>query len=102
MSTIFEVCKRNSSQNTTQSLKSSNGTATKSQLIYLHAQPRVEVKMQRLAETRNVASKKRDGTKARDIYKQYPKGKADDLIKRLREKNLWAYDEDFDGDSEDW
>ena len=58
--------------------------------------------MKREAESRSVASKKRDGTKARDIYKQYPKSKADDLIKRLREKNLWAYDEDFDGDSEDW
>ena len=63
---------------------------------------RVEVELLRKAETRNTATKKRAGQKARDLLKLYPEAKAKDLMARLRSQGLWAWDEDFDKDEEDW
>ncbi|CAK9050135.1 unnamed protein product [Durusdinium trenchii] len=39
--------------------------------------------------------------KARDLYKKYPKEKADLLMKKLKEKGMWHYDPDFEGDEEE-
>ena len=63
---------------------------------------RVEVELLRKAETRNTATKKRAGQKARDLLKLYPEAKAKDLMARLRTQGLWAWDEDFEKDEEDW
>lgn len=63
---------------------------------------RVEVVFQRKAQTKATSTKARSGTKARDIHKAYPKEKAESLIKRLRERNLWYFDPDFPNDEEDW
>ncbi|CAK9056310.1 Uncharacterized protein SCF082_LOCUS30355, partial [Durusdinium trenchii] len=38
---------------------------------------------------------------ARDLYKKYPKEKADLLMKKLKEKGMWHYDPDFEGDEEE-
>lgn len=57
--------------------------------------------MERRAEHRVTGTKKRSGTKARDIQKLYPKEKAESLIKKLKEKGMWHYDEDFEGDEEE-
>lgn len=61
----------------------------------------VVVEFERRAERRSTSCKQRSGMKARDIYKKYPKEKAEALIKRLRDKGMWYYDEDFEGDEEE-
>lgn len=65
------------------------------------SQPRVEVVMQRKAEKVTLNRKEREGAKARDILKKYPKEKAESLMASLKKKGLWYYDPDFDGDDED-
>lgn len=62
---------------------------------------RVEIHFERRAENRNTSTRKRQGTKARDIRKLYPKDKADALIKKLHERGLWYWDPDFENDEED-
>lgn len=62
----------------------------------------MEVEFQRRAESKATSTRKRSGTKARDIYLKYPKEKAKALIKRLYDRGLWYYDPDFDKDEEDW
>ena len=59
------------------------------------------MEFERRAECKNTSTKKRQGTKARDILKTYPEEKAKTLMKRLRDRGLWYYDPDFDGDEED-
>ena len=39
--------------------------------------------------------------KAREIYQKYPKAKAEQLMRSLKERNLWYWDPDFDQDEED-
>ena len=62
---------------------------------------RVEVEFERRAERKSSSKKSRSGTKARDLYKKYPKEKADLLMKKLKEKGMWHYDPDFEGDEEE-
>eukprot|EP00435_Cladocopium_sp_Y103_P068002 s1968_g30.t2 len=57
--------------------------------------------MQRKAEKVTTNRKEREGTKARDILKKYPKEKAESLMANLKKKGLWYYDPDFEGDEED-
>lgn len=59
------------------------------------------MEFERRAESRNTATRKRAGTKARDIMKQYPKEKAEALIKKLKEKGMYYFDPDFENDQED-
>ena len=42
----------------------------------------------------------REGIKARDIFKKYPKDKAEKLISLPKQKKMWYWDEDFPGDDE--
>ncbi len=58
------------------------------------------MEFERRAENKNTSTRKRQGTKARDIYKSYPKSKADALIQKLRGRGLWYFDPDFEGDEE--
>ena len=62
---------------------------------------RVSVEFERRAECKNTSTRKRKGTKARDILKMYPEEKAKALMKRLHDRGLWYFDPDFDGDTED-
>lgn len=62
---------------------------------------RVSMEFERRAESRNTATRKRAGTKARDIMKQYPKEKAEALIKKLKGKGMYYFDPDFENDQED-
>ena len=62
---------------------------------------RVVVEFERRAETRNVATKKRSGKKARDLLKEYPEEKAKALMARLRAAGMFYFDPDFPGDEED-
>lgn len=62
---------------------------------------KVEVVMQRKAEKVTTNRKEREGTKARDILKKYPKEKAESLMANLKKKGLWYYDPDFEGDEEE-
>ena len=59
------------------------------------------MEIERRAENRATSTRKRTGMKARDIYKAYPREKANSLIKKLKDKGLWYYDPDFDKDEED-
>ena len=59
------------------------------------------MEFERRAETKNTSTRKRAGTKARDIMKQYPKEKAEALIKKLKDKGMYYYDPDFENDPED-
>ena len=43
----------------------------------------------------------RGGLKKRDILLKYPSPKGEDLCKRLRERGLWEWDEDFPQDEEE-
>ena len=52
-------------------------------------------------ESKNTSTRQRQGTKARDIYKAYPKAKADALIQKLRDRGLWYFDPGFPADEED-
>ena len=47
------------------------------------------------------ATKERNGMKAREVYLRYPKDKADSLMKKLREKGMFHWDEDFPRDEEE-
>ena len=62
---------------------------------------RVEVTIQRKAENKTKATKMRSGTKLRDILKLYPEKKAMALVKKLKEKGMYHFDEDFPGDEEE-
>ena len=57
--------------------------------------------MQRKAENKTKSTKMRSGTKLRDILKLYPEKKAMALVKKLKEKGVWHYDEDFPQDEEE-
>ena len=61
----------------------------------------VEVIYERRAERRSKSKKSRAALKARDLYHKYPKEKADGLMRKLKEKGMWYYDPDFDGDEEE-
>ena len=61
----------------------------------------LEIHLERKAEKRVTATKQREGKKAREIYKLYSKTKADDLMRRLRERGLYHFDPDFPKDEED-
>ena len=63
---------------------------------------RVEITIQRKAEKLTLNRKQREGMKAREIYQKYPKAKAEQLMRSLKERNLWYWDPDFDQDEEDW
>ena len=47
------------------------------------------------------SKKSRAGIKARDILKIYPKEQAEDLMKRLKSKGLFHFDDDFPNDEEE-
>ena len=57
--------------------------------------------IQRKAENKTKATKMRSGTKLRDIVKLYPAKKAMALVKKLKEKGMYHFDEDFPGDEEE-
>jgi hypothetical protein len=59
------------------------------------------VEFERRAECKNTNTRKREGTKAREILKKYPEDKAKALMKRLYDRGLWYFDPDFEGDTED-
>lgn len=59
------------------------------------------MEFERRAESKNTSTRQRQGTKARDIYKAYPKAKADALVQKLRSRGLWYFDPDFPDDEED-
>lgn len=69
-------------------------------LIETHP-PRTAVLIKRRTEKTVLSRKQREGMKAREVYLKYPKQKADALMKSLREKGLFHYDPDFEGDEED-
>ena len=62
---------------------------------------RVEITIQRKAEKLTLNRKQREGMKAREIYQKYPKAKAEQLMRSLKERNLWYWDPDFEKDEED-
>eukprot|EP00913_Durusdinium_trenchii_P009304 g8743.t1 len=62
---------------------------------------RLEVEFDRRAERKLTSKKSRAGIKARDILKMYPKEKAEDLMKRLKSKGLFHFDDDFPNDEEE-
>ena len=62
---------------------------------------RVALRIERRAETINRFRSGREGLKAREILERYPQEKAEKLMKTLRSKNLFYYDEDFPNDEED-
>ena len=62
----------------------------------------MEITIQRKAEKLTLNRKEREGLKSRDIYQKYPKAKAEQLMRSLKERNLWYWDPDFDQDEEDW
>ena len=66
-----------------------------------HPRLRVVVEYERKAESKNTATKKRTGTKARDLLKKYPKEKAESLMARLKSRKLYYFDPDFPEDWED-
>ena len=74
--------------------------STQSAFLSRSTKLRVEIHFERRAENRNTSTRKRQGTKARDIHKLYPKDKADALIKKLHERGLWYWDPDFENDEE--
>ena len=49
---------------------------------------RVSVEFERRAECKNTSTRKRKGTKARDILKMYPEEKAKALMKRLHDRGI--------------
>lgn len=66
----------------------------------LHA-PRVEVLVTRRAEKKVLSRAEREGLKARDIMARYPADKGKALIKSLKDRGLWYYDDEFPQDEED-
>ncbi|CAL1141145.1 unnamed protein product [Cladocopium goreaui] len=62
---------------------------------------KVEITIQRKAEKLTLNRKEREGLKSRDIYQKYPKAKAEQLMRSLKERNLWYWDPDFDQDEEE-
>ncbi|CAK9025439.1 unnamed protein product, partial [Durusdinium trenchii] len=48
-----------------------------------------------------VIYERRAERRSKDLYHKYPKEKADGLMRKLKEKGMWYYDPDFDGDEEE-
>ncbi|CAK9059986.1 unnamed protein product [Durusdinium trenchii] len=61
----------------------------------------VAIKFERKVSEIKEFKKSRGGLKKRDILLKYPKEKAEDLVRRLRSKGMWEWDEDFPNDEEE-
>ena len=67
----------------------------------LHLDLRVVLEFERRTETKNTNTRKRKGTKGRELLQIYPEKKAHALMARLRKAGMWYWDPDFDQDEEE-
>ena len=61
----------------------------------------MEVTIERRAEKTTLNRREREGMKPREITQKYSKEKAEGLMKKLLDRGLWYWDDDFPEDPED-